>query len=60
MLEDGIKKQILCIIAEASMQDGWAKQAVVCSECLKQGIDLKIYGGAKNVFPQLSEYIEII
>ena len=59
MLEDGIKKQILCIIAEASMQDGWAKQAVVCSECLKQGIDLKIYGGAKNVFPQLSEYIEI-
>ena len=43
MLEDSIKKQILCIIAEASMQDGWAKQAVVCSECLKQGIDLKIY-----------------
>ena len=59
MLEDSIKKQILCIIAEASMQDGWAKQAVVCSKCLKQGIDLKIYGGAKNVFSQLSEYIEI-
>ena len=59
MLENEIKEQILRIIAETSVHDGWAKQAVVCLQCQKQGVNLKEFGGAKIVFPQLSDYIEI-
>ncbi len=59
MLENKIKEQILRIIAETSTHDGWAKQAFVCLQCQKQGVNLKEYGGAKIVFPQLSDYIEI-
>lgn len=59
MLKNKIKEQILGIIAERSIYDGWAKQADVCSQCKKQGINLKEYGGPKIVFPLLSDYIEI-
>lgn len=59
MLENEIKEQILRIIAETSKDDGWAKQAAVCLQCQKQGVNLKEFGGAKIVFPQLSDYIEI-
>lgn len=58
MLEDKIKEQILSIVAEASIYNGWAKQAAVCLQCCKKGINLKEYGGAKNVFSLLSDSIE--
>lgn len=58
MLSD-IKEQIFRIIADLSKNNGWAKQASVCLQCKNEGLNLKEYGGAKKVFPQLSEYIEI-
>lgn len=59
MLENEIKEQVLRIIAETSIHNGWAKQATVCLQCQKQGVNLKEYGGAKIVFSQLSDYVEI-
>lgn len=59
MLENEVKEQILRIIAEASIHNGWAKQATVCLQCKEKGVNLKEYGGAKNVFSQLSDDVEI-
>lgn len=59
MIEKSIKERILLIISESLRPDGWAQQAAVCKKCKDKGIDLKEYGGAKTVFSQMSEYIEI-
>lgn len=59
-MEDEVKSKIFDIIKECSAAfEGWAKQSKVCSECIKQGINLKSLGGAKVVFSQLTEQIEI-
>ncbi len=59
-MEEEVKQKIYDIIKECSLcYGGWAKQSKVCSECIKQGINLKSLGGAKVVFSQLTPQIEI-
>lgn len=54
-MEKQIIDKILEIIKNCSTHDGWAQQAKVCSQCKKEGIDLKELGGTKKVFTLLEK-----
>ncbi len=59
-MEERVRRIIFDIISKECFRfDGWAKQASVCAECKKKGIDLKEMGGAKKVFAQLTDFVEV-